>query len=593
MAIGKQRVYGKKTVRTYSKFLVDSSENEISDNSCLSHITVDCQSPIRPRLPAHKGQSPILARANPAFTKAHRPLQAPANGPSQTQTDTYHQKHEDSVAHEIGHEDSIFYEIKHEISVTREIERDEPVVHETVLTESYSPSRYLLKNQMYHEKSSYPTKTAHHEAKTSTTDDLSTMLAALELITPPETPTLISQPPPSSTNTDPKFISPTEKSYLSPILCCKNVTPDVFEFSSWMATRTHLALEKIAEGSFGEVFRATSANGDTVVLKLMPLNAMKGRGSKSFTSIDSAANEVRLLERMQRVPGFVEFRGACILIGGLPETLIDLWKKYKSSGRTVESRDPSKKTSYPTDQLWLLIEMSDAGHSLEPGQYTPPGETFVKGQPYLGIGRAWDIFWEVARGVAKAECWVQFEHRDLHMGNICARDTTNAPDEEDLTLVSSSKPTPLPINTSKLEITIIDYSLSRAYMENENNVLYYGFMKDKQILNGEGDLQYDMYRYMAAAVGDRSCKEFVPQTNVVWLWYVLNRILAMTKPLSTKAKVKKQDLITREARKLNILTKVQDLINPEEMVNWTIDSATTLLAIGIEESWLSADDVTN
>ena len=179
------------------------------------------------------------------------------------------------------------------------------------------------------------------------------------------------------------------------------------------------------------------------------------------------------------------------------------------------------------------------------------------------------------------------------MGNICARDTINAPDEEDLTLVSNTKPTPLPMNTSKLEMTIIDYSLSRAYMENENDVRYYDFKKDKHILNGEGDLQYDMYRYMAAAVGDRSCKEFVPQTNVVWLWYVLNRILALTKPLSIKAKVKKKGLITREARKSEILTKVQDLIKPEEMVNWTINSATALLAIAIEQSWLSVDDVTN
>ena len=559
-------------MKAYNKFAVGSSDGEISrDNSVLSHISVDFQVdgclatrlPMCKVQPTRKGRGfPILSKG-PKLSKTITPLQATTDGQRQIQTNTHQGKDEDSDIHEI------------------------------VLTQSCSPSRPSPDSQTCRERLSSPTRGAHHEARTSTTDELSTMFASLVLKTLPESSTSTSQPPLPTADPNLKVISPTIKSYLNPILRCKNVTQDVSEFSSWMVSRTHLALEKIGEGSFGEVFRALSPNGETVILKLMPLNAMKGRGSKSFTSINNAANEIRLLKRMQRIPGFVEFRGACVLIGSLPETIVDLWKEYKSSGRTVESRDPSKKTSYATDQLWLLIEMSDAGHNLEPGQYALPGEISVKGQRYLGIGRAWDIFWEVVKSIAKAECWVQFEHRDLHMGNICARDTIHTADEEDLTLVSNTEPTPLPINTSKLEITIIDYSLSRAYMENEDNVLFYDFKKDKDLLNGKGDLQYDMYRYMAAAVGNRSCKEFVPQTNVVWLWYVLDRILAVTKPLSPEAKTKKQGLITREARKLDILTEVQDLIKPESMVDWTIDSAGALLAIGIDQSWLLVDDVTN
>ena len=322
-------------LRIYNKFVASPSKNEISDDPTLSRITFDFQ-PIRhvaTQLPVYGGQLQISATAKPILSKASPPSQAIPDEPYQTQTVTY----------------------------------------------PCSPSIYSPKNQTCPQIPFCPIRKAQYETRTSTTDDLGAILASLILSPSPESSILISQPPLPTTDPDLKFISPTTKSYLGPILCCKNVTPDVSEFSSWMAARINLAIEKTGEGSFGEVFRVTSANGDTVILKLMPLNAVKGRGSKFFTSIDCAANEIRLLERMQPVPGFVDFRGACVLTGSLPGTLIDLWKKYKSSGRTIESRDPSKKTSYPTDQLWLLVEMSDAGHSLEHSQYAPPGETFVKG----------------------------------------------------------------------------------------------------------------------------------------------------------------------------------------------------------------------
>ena len=426
--------------------------------------------------------------------------------------------------------------------------------------------------------------------------DLSAVLENLQLNSSPEVSLLASKA--SEVNSEARPISPCPAdissevlNYLSPILNCKNVSQIVSDFSLWLSYRSHLTLEKIGEGSFGEVFRASSTGGTTVLLKLMPLNAAKRKGSRSFTSITSAANEIRLLERMQRVPGFVEFRGACVLRGNMPSEMVQIWNAYRDSGRTVESRDPNRKNTYSLDQLWLLLEMSDAGRNLEPGQYAPPGKKAVKGTRYLSVVRTWDIFWQTVKAVAKAEIYAQFEHRDLHLGNVCARDTRDAEDSEELRLIAKGEPLRIGLNTTGVEITIIDYSLSRATMLGDEEVLSYDFQKDKHLLKGEGDLQYDIYRYMDTLVGKRTSQDFVPQTNILWLWYLLERLLSMTVELSTKAKKSKANEVTTAARMTGIFEDIQQKMDPKEMGNWTLHSAGALLDLGIEERWFESDDV--
>ena len=59
----------------------------------------------------------------------------------------------------------------------------------------------------------------------------------------------------------------------------------------------------------------------------------------------------------------------------------------------------------------------------------------------------------------------------------------------------------------------------------------YNHMDDEELFLGENNPQYDCYRYMKQAVGhtnagDWSC--FVPETNIIWLHYVLRRLLEKT-----------------------------------------------------------------
>ena len=382
-------------------------------------------------------------------------------------------------------------------------------------------------------------------------------------------------------------------SYIAPLLACKNVSPLVENFQAWTTERMSLlSMHKIGEGSFGEVYRATS-NSETVIMKVIPLNARKGPGSRMYTSVESAANEIQLLEKMQKIPGFVEFRGACVLYGAMPSQLIEEWNSYKAQGRTVESNDPNKKNAYSEKQLWLLIEMSDAGTNLEPGYYRPPGvEGCVLEDRYLSVQRTWDIFWQIVRALAKAELYAEFEHRDLHLGNICAKDTCSRPDTENLTLVPSDESTPLTLDHTGIQVTIIDYSLSRALTDG-GRILFYDFKNNKDILLGEGDLQYDIYRYMAAALEEDSCQSFVPKTNVLWLSYLLEKLLKVTVELSDKAKMQTDGFVTGTARMKGILTDLQCSLLLNKRIEWDLRSAGDVLNLGILSNWFESDEIIN
>jgi hypothetical protein len=395
--------------------------------------------------------------------------------------------------------------------------------------------------------------------------------------------------------THPAVLTPAALSYLSPLLALKAVSPTIETFGAWLSERTpHLAISKIGEGSFGEVYRATTTTSPShpsgpktptsVILKLIPLAPATGPGSKSFTPISAAATEVQLLQHMQRVPGFVEFRGACVLQGPMPEALVAQWEAYVAKGRSVQSRDPRRKGAYPKGQLWLVVEMSDAGRSLERGDYFPGGARpgrLGDSERYLSVHRTWDIFWQVVRALAKAEVYAAFEHRDLHLGNICAADPPSDM-EEDAEDLEPDDGSPFELDTSGVRVTIIDYSLSRADVGEK--VLAYDFLADKALVKGEGELQYDVYRYAAAAIKMKGeSGAFVPRTNVLWCWYILVQLLAYTKNLSAQATSD-----SRVARMRLVLEGLVDGLGPEAD---RVGCAGHLLEMGALEGWFCAEAV--
>lgn len=94
--------------------------------------------------------------------------------------------------------------------------------------------------------------------------------------------------------------------------------------------------------------------------------------------------------------------------------------------------------------------------------------------------------------LAVAEQKFEFEHRDLHWGNVVITPT----EEEFIKFVLKGKS--YEIKSEGVRATIIDYSLSR--MTYEGAVLYNDLENDPKLFGGTPDFLYAIYRFMRKIV---------------------------------------------------------------------------------------------
>ncbi|KAL4932658.1 uncharacterized protein BDV17DRAFT_169374 [Aspergillus undulatus] len=352
-------------------------------------------------------------------------------------------------------------------------------------------------------------------------------------------------------------------SYVRPILY-ETLSPaaaqGVQKFDSWAARAGEmLEVVKLAEGSYGEVYKLRlkedicqkemsksklarlKACGDGV-FKVVPLRAQSGPGSKKFTSIEEIVAEVKMLKYLDPIPGFARFREVHVVQGRFPEAFQKAWDHYKETKDDCLNPNPSSKRAYPDSQIWAILEMDDAGCELEKFSWS-------------SIFQVYDIFWGVAMSLARAEEYALFEHRDLHLGNVCIR--TTRPDgrmhpPSDLEIMRQSYSSGYGLST--LGTTLIDYSLSRAeLMLDENSGLFEMTSSDldkKQIFDAIGEdendaLLRDTYRHMRAQLYKGNpvdtektpdipgiWAEYAPRTNLIWLRFLLKMLLNNKKPES-------------------------------------------------------------
>ncbi|KAI4128042.1 MAG: hypothetical protein LQ338_002933 [Usnochroma carphineum] len=311
------------------------------------------------------------------------------------------------------------------------------------------------------------------------------------------------------------------KRHLHPLTHLSEVSSAVLDFTDWCRVWTSQCnFIKIAQGSYGAVFRIESKAepGTFTIGKLIPLQAKSGFGSETeeFTSPWDAYNEMLLLTTLDELPGFVQFRKAEILQGVLPAALEVVSAAFDTT------KDPDDISTWWTGacsntlQLWLFVEMSDAGIDLEAALTDDPQDR--RGLPHLNevtVGQIRDIFWQVASALALAERRCDFEHRDLHLGNICLTLPEN-PEVYSGSALVTDKPS--------LVVTIIDYTLSRASVPSDVFPAYKDLSNDPVLFEGTGALQYDVYRDMKTVLKNKWWS-YKPFTNVLWLHHLLCMLL--------------------------------------------------------------------
>lgn len=150
---------------------------------------------------------------------------------------------------------------------------------------------------------------------------------------------------------------------------------------------------------------------------------------------------------------------------------------------------------------------------------------------------------QVAISLAVAENKFQFEHRDLHWGNVLIVPTN----EKIITFYLNGKP--IEVHAHGVKATIIDYTLSRIVYK--DCCLYQDLAADPELFEACGDYQYDIYRLMNKQTN--GCWElFVPYTNILWLHYTVDKMIDGAR-YSSKKNVKHR-------RMIDVLMKVRDEI---------------------------------
>jgi len=135
--------------------------------------------------------------------------------------------------------------------------------------------------------------------------------------------------------------------------------------------------------------------------------------------------------------------------------------------------------------------------------------------------------------LAVAECKFQFEHRDLHWGNVLILPTS----EKFINFIIDGNS--INIATHGVRATIIDYTLSRIVYK--NTCLYQDLAADPILFEADGDYQFDIYRLMQTQT-QNSWDRYEPFTNVLWLHYLVDKMINGARYTSRKA-AKHRDVI--------------------------------------------------
>ncbi|KAK3322149.1 hypothetical protein B0H66DRAFT_192154 [Apodospora peruviana] len=321
-------------------------------------------------------------------------------------------------------------------------------------------------------------------------------------------------------------------------------------------------ITKIAEASYAEVYRITNPLGTSIIKAIRLPSPIKpqtkaqqrsGLVDEDPHSETDLSGELQISEWLADVPGFVVYKERYVVQGKATKPLLETHQAFH---RKLKRQDPDRLQFYPSpsrylhDTKFLVVELGDAGTALE--DFT-----------LNDISQVWDIFLHTAITLARAEELIRFEHRDLHEGNLCIRQARPA------------RPKPLDDDNScqfgysGLEITILDYGLSRAsspssdYYDDtfaspdpgeEGTIVAYDLEKDLSLFTSTHALQCAVYRQMRSylLMGDRpgrgralppeshttpykldivsgkpiSWSEHHPYTNVLWLAYLYRFLLS-------------------------------------------------------------------
>ncbi|KAI3417296.1 Protein kinase domain-containing protein [Psidium guajava] len=263
---------------------------------------------------------------------------------------------------------------------------------------------------------------------------------------------------------------------------------------------------KIGEGTFGEAFKA----GD-YVCKVVPIDGdlrVNGEVQKRSEELLEEAVLSQTLNRLRECQDdaynacttFIQTIDLRVCRGTYDVELIRAWEDWDENNGS-ENDHPK---GFPEKQCYMVFVLEHGGKDLE---------SFV----LLNFDEARSLLVQVTAALAVAEAAYEFEHRDLHWGNILL----NRNDSRMLKFMLEGKH--INVKTFGLCISIIDFTLSR--INTGQDILFLDLSSDPYLFKGpKGDKQSETYRKMKEVTEDYWEGSF-PKTNVLWLVYLVDILL--------------------------------------------------------------------
>ncbi|OIV95317.1 hypothetical protein TanjilG_07473 [Lupinus angustifolius] len=263
---------------------------------------------------------------------------------------------------------------------------------------------------------------------------------------------------------------------------------------------------KIGEGTFGEAFKVGK-----YVCKIVPFDGDLRVNGEVQKRSEELMEEVLLCKTLNQLRGnvgdsnnvcktFIESIEFRVCQGPYCGALLGAWEDWDDKHGS-ENDHPKE---FPEKQCYVVFVQEHGGKDLE---------SFV----LLNFDEARTLLVQVTAGLAVAESAYEFEHRDLHWGNILI----SRSDSVKLQFTLDGKD--IFVKTYGLLVSIIDFTLSR--INTGDRILYLDLSSDPDLFKGpKGDKQSETYRRMKEVTEDWWEGSF-PKTNVLWLHYLVDILL--------------------------------------------------------------------
>ncbi|CAG7815777.1 unnamed protein product [Allacma fusca] len=269
-------------------------------------------------------------------------------------------------------------------------------------------------------------------------------------------------------------------------------------------------LRKIGEGAFGEVY-AGQFNRNTVsrIFKIVAIEGKKFVNDQKQRKFKEIQPEIVICQELNKLrtgyngcftDGFVNLHNARICRGKYPKKLMDAWKNFKN-----HSGCENTKPDYPYNQLYAVFEHEFCGINVCMSHFKDHRQSL-------------SIILQVAHALAAAEVACEFEHRDLHWGNVLIQETVNIYNVFTITGKFYRVP------CCGLTSTIIDFSNSRITVDGNKIVFCDLANDDEQFIEGPDKVQFDVYKRMKRMTRNKWDK-YTPKSNVVWIHYLTTKFL--------------------------------------------------------------------